>query len=131
MIIFTVVTSLLSGLIGVVISACFFSRLERRKLKIDTARRLLGSRFNIEGIEFQQAMNEVTVVFADEGKVIQAMDAFWMIIEKEYGPDRAAKANAGLIFLMKTVCGSIGLHPKNLGDDHYLKFFSVPKTGGH
>lgn len=73
MIILTLAASLLSGLVGIAVSACFFARLERRKLKVDTARRLLGSRFNIEGPEFQQAMNEVTVVFADERKVTEAI----------------------------------------------------------
>ncbi len=76
-IVLTVGSSLLSGLIAVGVSACFFARMERRKLKVDTARRLLGSRFNIEELEFQQAMNEVTVVFADEKKVTEAMDEFW------------------------------------------------------
>lgn len=129
MIMLTIGASLLSGLIGVGVSACFFARLERRKLKVDTARRLLGSRFNIEGAEFQQAMNEVTVVFSDEKAVTQAMDAFWNVIEKEHGPDRGEKTNAGLLSVLKTVCSSIGLHPKNLSDAHYLRFFSVPKAG--
>jgi hypothetical protein len=127
----TIGASLLSGLVGVGISACFFARLERRKLKVDTARRLLGSRFNIEGVEFQQAMNEVTVVFADDKRITEVMDAFWNVIEKEHGPERAQKANAGLLAVLKAVCVSIGLHPKSLGDTHYLRFFSVPKSGPH
>lgn len=131
MIILTLGASLLSGLIGVVVSACFFVRLERRKLKVDTARRLLGSRFNIEGTEFQQAMNEVMVVFADEKRVTEAMDAFWNVIEKEHGPERTQKANAGLLAVLKAVCRGIGLHPKNLSDAHYLRFFSVPNSVEH
>lgn len=112
-------SSLLSGLIGVVVSACFFARLERRKLKVDTARRLLGSRFNIEGTEFQQAMNEVLVVFSDEKRVTKAMDEFWNAVEKERGPDRGEKTNAGLLKVLKAVCSSVGLHPKNLSDAEY------------
>jgi hypothetical protein len=121
-------SSLLSGLIGVAVSAFFFARLERRKLKIDTARRLLGSRFSIEGVEFQQAMNEVMVVFSDERTVTEAMNEFWTLVENEHGPDRGEKTNAGLLKVLKAVCRSVGLHPKNLSDAHYLRFFSVARS---
>ena len=71
----TIVASLLSGLLGVFASAWFFARFEKRKLKMDTARRLLGHRFDITGEQFSAAMNEVFIVFADSPKVINAMQA--------------------------------------------------------
>jgi len=40
----TIIASLLSGLIGVGVSSYFYSRLERRKTKMDTARKLFGGR---------------------------------------------------------------------------------------
>lgn len=123
----TLIASLLSGLIGVAISAYFFGSLERKKLKIDTARRLIGNRHNIEGEEFQQAMNEVMIVFSDTPSVIRAMDEFWRIIATVHGPGRAEAANSSLISLLKAVCASIGLHPKELNDSQYLRFFMVPK----
>lgn len=68
-----IVASLFSGIVGVGISAWFFARFERRKLKMDTARRLIGYRFDITGQEFSAAMNELVVVFADSPEVINAM----------------------------------------------------------
>jgi hypothetical protein len=46
-IVVAVVSSLISGLLGVAVSAWFFYKLERHKLKLDLARRLLGHHFNI------------------------------------------------------------------------------------
>ena len=124
----TIISSLLSGLIGVAISAYFFGSLEKKKLKVDTARRLIGNRHNIAGDGFQQAMNEVMIVFSDTPAVIRAMDEFWKVIATVHGPGRAEAVNSGLINLLKAICASIGLHPKELNDSQYLLFFSVPKT---
>lgn len=52
------VSSLLSGLIGVFISIQFYSRLERKRIKVDTAKRLIGNRFNLKGDAFTVALNE-------------------------------------------------------------------------
>lgn len=60
----TIISSLLSGLIGVGVSILVFYKLERHKLKLDLARRLLGYRFDIKGDDFSCAMNEVIAVFA-------------------------------------------------------------------
>ena len=122
----TLIASLLSGLIGVAVSAYFFTRLERRKLKVDTARRLIGNRHNIEGHDFQQAMNEVMIVFSDSKSVIKAMEDLWHVIATVHGQGREEASKNSLINLLKAVCKDIGLHPKLLNDSQYLRFFSVP-----
>ena len=61
----TLVASLLSGLIGVLVSFYFFQRLERRKMKMETARKLFGGKHNTSGDQFQEALNEVMLVFSD------------------------------------------------------------------
>jgi len=73
-------------------------------------------------------MNEVMVVFSDEKRVTEAMNQFWTLVQNEHGPDRGEKTNAGLLKVLKAVCSSVGLHPKNLSDAHYMRFFSVPRS---
>lgn len=124
----TLIASLLSGLIGVAVSAYFFGNLEKKKLKVDTARRLIGNRHNIQRAEFQQAMNEVMIVFSDTPAVIRAMEEFWRVIATVHGPWRTEAANSSLISLLKAVCTTIGLHPEELNDSQYLRFFFVPKS---
>jgi hypothetical protein len=127
MLLVTVVSSLLSGLVGVIVSSIFFSRLERRKLKIETARKLFGSRHEITGKEFQEAMNEVMIVFSDCSDVIDSMENLWRVVDtpKNARPDKAA--DDALILLMKSICKDIGIKYKKLSDAYYLRFFIVPK----
>jgi len=124
----TLASSLLSGLVGVGVSAWFFNRLERRKLKVDTARRLIGFRFDAESMEFKQALNEILVVFSDEKNVIEAVTEFYETLENLQEPDHSAKIDDGLIKVLKLVCSSIGLHPKKFDDKNYLKTFSSRKA---
>jgi len=51
-ILITITASLLSGLIGVGISSIFYARMERRKLKIETAKKMFGNRHNISSNPF-------------------------------------------------------------------------------
>lgn len=123
----TIGSSLISGLLGVGISAWFFDRLERRKLKVDTARRLIGFRFNTASSEFQQALNEILVVFADESDVIEAIKELYENLENSHKPDSGVIDDASLTKVLKLVCSSIGLHPKQFDDKDYLKIFGSSK----
>jgi len=69
----TIIASLISGLVGVGVSTWYFYKLERHKLKLDLARRLLGNRYSITGDAFSCAMNEVIAVFADSQDVLAKM----------------------------------------------------------
>lgn len=122
----TIGSSLVSGLIGVGVSFFFFSRMEFRKLKIDTARRLLGNRFNIGSHEFLQALNEVFVVFAKNKKVIKALNDFWDQRSENPNPSSSDVANDRLITLMKAIVEDVGLKQDEVNDSFYLKFLHVP-----
>ena len=81
-VLWVIISSLLSGLIGVILSLWYYRRYENRKQKLDTFRRLLGNRFAIaitEGQEsnsehsrevFFAALNEIVVVFHDSAAVL-------------------------------------------------------------
>jgi len=73
-----ILSALLSGLIGVVISTWHYRRFERRKLKFDTFRRLFAHRHaGVPGSSpatqkpFVATLNEVWLVFHDVPAVVQ------------------------------------------------------------
>ena len=115
------ISSLLSGLIGVGVSGWFFYRLERHKLKLDLARRLLGYRFSISGIEFSCAMNEAIAVFADAPAVLQKMERLYETLQTPGKPN----ADEALIDFLKEVCRSSGLTQATLNDGYFLKTFNA------
>ncbi len=126
-IVLTIITSLLSGLVGVFVSSCFYARLERRRIKMETAKKMFGNRHAISGNSFQEAMNEVLIVFSDSVEVINAIQEFMKVVETPPAAQSHGAADEALIKLMKAICKNIGVRYKNLPDSYYLKFFGVPQ----
>ncbi|WP_143751505.1 DUF6680 family protein [Marinobacter sp. LV10R520-4] len=120
-VIVTIIASLLSGIIGVAISSWFYYRLERHKLKVDLARRLLGYRFSISGEDFSCAMNQVIAVFADSPEVLQKMERLYQALEVSGKPH----AESALIDFLKAVCKYSGLTQATLNDAYLLKTFNA------
>lgn len=120
-IVVTIISSLISGLVGVVVSTCYFYRLERHKLKLDLARRLLGNRFSISGDAFSCAMNEVIAVFADSPEVLREMSRLYEALQSHGKPN----AEITLIDFLKTVCKASGLTQATLNDAYLLKTFNA------
>ena len=58
----TIISSLSSGIIGIIISSWFYNRLEKRRLKTDTVKRLLGYRYHVTGEGFSRALNEAFII---------------------------------------------------------------------
>ena len=124
----TLLSSAISGLIGVFVSFYFFRRLENRKLKIETARKLFGSKYNMAGQDFQEAMNEVMFVFADCQGVIRAMQELWETLQTPQGGRSPTAPDEKLVALMKAVCKEVGVRYKNLPDAYFLRYLSVPNN---
>jgi hypothetical protein len=123
----TIIASLLSGLIGVIISSIFYSRLEKRKLKMETVKKMFGNKHNTSSNSFQEAMNEVMIVFSDSQDVIDAFEEFFKIAEFPLHSRVNSSADDALIKLMKVMCTDIGIKYKKLPDTYYLKCFNMPK----
>ena len=117
----TIIASLISGLVGVGVSFWLFYKLERHKLKLDLARRLLGHRFSITGDNFSCAMNEVIAVFADAPEVLQKMERLYEALQS---PGKA-NAEVALINFLKSVCKSSGLSQATLNDAYLIKTFNA------
>ncbi len=115
------VSSLSSGLLGVVVSTIYYRRHERRRAKLDTLTRLIGFRFDLRGREFSRALNEIFVVFHDSPKVLRALQDFHQVIVSSQGQ----LANDKLISLLKAMCRDVGIDPASVNDSFYLQPFNV------
>lgn len=71
-----IVTSLLSGLAGALLSTWIFIRRERRRMKLDTLRELWGNKFRMGSPEFLKALNEIFVVYNDSKEVLKKLEVF-------------------------------------------------------
>lgn len=116
-----IISSLISGLLGVVISSLFYQKLEKKKLKIETAKKLIGNRNHITGVNFSQALNETIIVFADNKEVIQALNN---LSESLRHPNKPM-SNERLLSLFKAVCNDINHFPKNINDTTFLNAFNI------
>ncbi len=123
-ILITIISSLLSGLLGIFISSQFYLNLEKRKLKTDTVRRLLGYRYHLTGEGFTRALNEAFIIFADNKKVVKAIEELHVTAITPGKPDIDNK----LISLFKAVCKDVKCLPRNINDTYFLKVFNVFKT---
>lgn len=117
----TVLSSLVSGIIGAALSVWYFYKLERHKLKLDLARRLLGNRFSITGDAFSCAMNEVIAVFADSDEVLSRMGRLYEALQTPGKPN----ADGALIDFLKAVCKASGLTQVTLNDGYFIKTFNA------
>jgi hypothetical protein len=122
-IIVALISSLLSGLVGVLVSFYFFNRLEKRKLKTETARKMFASKHDIASSAFNEAMNEVMIVFSDSDEVISAMEELWQTLNTPISSRAPSAADEKLVKLMKCMCRDIGIEHKKLPDAYYLRYF--------
>jgi hypothetical protein len=120
----TIISSLLSVLIGVLVSSWFYARQEKKRIKIDTARRLLGFRYHVTGEGFTQALNEAIIVFSDNPGIVKAIEELHTtatMLDK-------SKINNKLVLLLKAVCKDVDCLPNNIDEAFFLKAFNVVKN---
>lgn len=124
-----VVSAFLSGILGVGISAYFYHRLEKRKLKIDVLRKIVGYRYVLQRNEhfsepeetgFYGAMNEAFIIFYDAPRVMEILDK----MHQELGQEGRTVEN--LITLIKAMCKSLSIANDQLNDSFIAKPFSPP-----
>ncbi|MCL4400346.1 hypothetical protein M1506_03710 [Patescibacteria group bacterium] len=117
------VPSLISGLLGVLISAWFFRRAGIRQGKLRILQQLLGNRNDIRGQAFTEALNQVFVGFHDSREVLLALKSFYeVIIDK---PNSSDLPNQKLLDLFKAMCHHLKIDPALLTDDFFLQPFNV------
>ena len=121
----TIISSLLSGIIGVGISTWYYRRHEKRKQQFEVLRKLVGTRFALTEkatseakVQFFSALNEVVVLYHDNPDVIKALHNLHRELKV---PDRL---HDNLVSLFKEMCKVLNLKDNGLNDEFFLRPFS-------
>ena len=118
-------SSLLSGLLGVIISNIYHKRNEVRRAKLQTLKSLLGNRYDITGDAFTEALNELFVVFYDSKEVIKALIDFHEVSLNDIKSRDVA--NLKLLELFKAMCINLKINQDPLTDNFFLQPFNTKK----
>jgi hypothetical protein len=114
---FTVFLALASGIAGSALTVWFMARIEDRKLKIDTLRRMLGNRDELTGAAFCSAINEVLVVFRNDEEVLAALRNLHQIASTPFKPN----IEDALVVLLKAAAKACKLSPTSIPDTAFLQ----------
>lgn len=118
-------SSLISGLLGVIISNIYHKRNEVRRAKLQTLKSLLGNRYDITGDAFTEVLNELFVVFYDSKEVIKALKDFHEVSLNEIRSNDVA--NIKLLELFKAMCSNLKINQDPLTDNFFLLPFNTRK----
>jgi hypothetical protein len=118
-IIVTVISSLLSGIVGVIISAAYYRHHEKRRTKLDTFKRFFSNRYDLKGDEFSRAINEIFVVFHESEEVISKLRAYHQRVT-----DRQASEDE-LLKLHKAMCKDVNINFDKFNDSFFLRPFNT------
>lgn len=117
-----IVSSLLSGLIGIFVSNWYHIRSEKRKLKLEVFQQLVGNRNDIRGEKFTEAINSIFVVFHDSKEVVLALKAFH---EQTKTQASVSTANQKLLDLFKAISKELNINTEPLNDNFFLEPFNI------
>jgi hypothetical protein len=130
---FALGSSLLSGAVAVLVSTLYYRAFEKRKLKLDCLRRLLGARYVLTGGKhsdgaretFFVALNEAVVIFADAKEVVTALKTMNADIAR---PERL---HDNVVSLFRAMADHLKLDRSTLNDSFFLTPFKpgTPEGG--
>lgn len=123
----TIVTALLSGLAGAVITMTFnyffHKNSEMKRQKLELIKQLLGNRNNLRGQPFTEALNMVSIVFCDSAEVKKALKEFYECITT-FGTSSTLR-DQKLQTLFKEMCKNVKIDLEPLSDNFLLTAFNV------
>lgn len=122
-ILITIITSLSSGIIGVVISIVYHKKAEKQRSKNETLKNLVGYRFHIQGEKFSKTLNEIFIVFQDSKIVIEKLNKLHAVINIK--SDNKDLVNEALLNLFKAMCEDIDIDFSKNNDSLFLKAFNI------
>ena len=120
-----IISSLLSGIIGVIISIIYHRKYEKYRAKLETLKNLVGYRSDVRSAEFSKALNEILIVFQNSREVLKAMENFREKLILGQGNNNLA--NSSLLKLVKTMCKNLKIDINKVNDDNFLQAFNVRK----
>ena len=110
----TIISSLLSGIVGVAVSTFYYRRYENRKTRMDTFKRFFGNRYDLKGDAFSQALNEIFVVFKNSKPVMEALSLHHKAVTSGKGSEDE------LVKLFKSMCKDLDLDATDFNDSFFL-----------
>lgn len=120
-----IITALLSGLIGTLVTNYIYLRNEKRQAKLVVFQQLIGNRYDIGSPAFTEALNSLFIIFYDSAKVKNALKNFH---EDAMSHNRTTDvSNQKLLDLFRVICEELKIDPKPLGDNFFLKPFKSPQ----
>jgi hypothetical protein len=117
-VIWMMISSLLSGLLGVGISTYYYHRNEAKKVKLETFRSLMANRFNLDSDGFTKAINEISIVFNDSNSVCKALSNYHASLGKSNSDDDFIK-------LFKSIAADLSLNMAEFNDSFFFKPFNA------
>jgi len=116
-----IISSLISGIVGVIISTIYYRKHERYQMKLKTLKDFAAYRWDLKGPNFTRALNEIFIVFQDSEKVKSALMQFHRTITSK----NIELANDDLIRLFKSMCEDLKINPDKFSESFFLKPFNV------
>lgn len=112
-----IASSLISGIIGVLVTIVYSHFYEKRRMKLDVLRRFAANRFDVRGIEWTRAANEIFIVFQDSQEVMQLLTDRQRFADPDSWQDHMLK-------LFKAMCKDAGVKV-DFNDSFFLKPFTI------
>ena len=122
---FIIIASLISGLIGIIVSIIYYRKHEKYQMKLKTLLAFARYGYDIMGPDFTEALNEIFVTFGDSKKVMEALEKFHN--DRMADQQNTELANKLLANLFKGMCNELNIDSKKLGDLFFLNPFNIKK----
>jgi len=120
-----IISSLLSGILGVVISTFYHKKAERRREKVELVKQLFGNRYDLNGEKFSEALNSIVIVFYDSSTVIKKLKTFHDLVSDNTSNKNTGKVEDALIDLFKALVKDVKLGTEELNDNFMLRAFNT------
>jgi hypothetical protein len=120
-----ITSSLISGLLGVVISTLYHKKAERRREKVELVKQLFGNKYDLNGEKFSEALNSIVIVFYDSSTVIKKLKTFHDLVSDNTSNENTRKVDDALIDLFKALVKDVKLGTEELNDNFMLRAFST------
>lgn len=112
--------ALLSGMLGALLSAWIFIRREKRRMKLDTLREIIGNRFRMNDPAFYKPLNEIFVVYNDSPEVLKRLDAVVSNARRNKAGTPNPEANDDLVKLLRAMCENAKVSHSKVTDSFFL-----------
>ncbi len=120
-ILITIISSLISGILGIIISIVYHRKAEKVRAKIETLKSFCGYRYDLKGDDFTKTLNEIFIVFQDSKDVLEKLNQFHEVIISR----QTELANDKLMSLFKAMCRNLKIDPDKYSESLFLKAFNI------